>query len=346
VTAAFRQRSAKPKHTIEGEGGLPKQYVLAFALLALFASPAAVAQSPEDYPSRPVRIVTITPPGGTADVLARILAAHLQETFGVSFVVENRPGASGATASTVVAKSAPDGYTLLFTAVNSLAILPNLVKDLQYDPVKDFAPISLVSYAPNLLLANPSLPAKTISELIDLLRHNPGKYDYGSGGIGSSQHLSMAIFLNATGTTMNHVPFSGGSGQLTTALLANTVSVGFDVMTTSMAHVQSGTLRALGVSSRERSPSAPEIPAVAEFVPGFEVVSWNAVVAPAGTPAAIVDKLSKAIGGILRSPAVGDRLREIGTTPVGSPPGELADVIVRDTKKFGAALAAAGIQPQ
>jgi tripartite-type tricarboxylate transporter receptor subunit TctC len=325
---------------------LPKRVLFVFALSVLFGSPAAVAQSSDAYPSRPVRIVTITPPGGTADVLSRILASNLQERLGGSFVVENRPGASGATASTVVAKSAPDGYTLLFTAVNSLAILPNLVKDLQYDPVKDFAPISLVSYSPNLLLANPSFPAKTMPEFIDVLRKNPGKYNYGSGGIGSSQHLSMAILLNATQTSMNHIPFSGGSGQLMTALLADTVSVGFDVMTTSMAQVQSGALRALGVSSRERSPSAPDIPAVSEFVPGFEVVSWNAVVAPAGTPQPIVDKLSKTIGEILQSPTVADRLRAIGTTPVGSPPDELAAVITRDTKKFGDALAAAGVAHQ
>ena len=277
-----------------------------FILLGcLFGCPAAVAQSSDVYPARPVRMVVITPPGGTADVLARILAAQLGDRLGGTFLVDNRPGASGALASTIVAKSAPDGYTLLFSAVNALAILPNLAKDLQYDVAKDFAPVSLISYSPNLLLVHPSFPANTIPELIDLLKNNPGKYDYGSGGVGSSQHLSMAVLLNATGTKMNHIPFSGGSGQLTAALMAGTVGVGFDVMTTSMAQVRAGTLRALGISSRERSPSAPDIPAVSETVPGFEVVAWNAVMAPAGTPQAIVDKLSKTIGEILEH--AGDR---------------------------------------
>jgi len=319
--------------------------LLACVLLAT-GNVTADAQRSEPYPSRPVRILVITPPGGTADLMARLIAGKLPDEIGGTFVVENRPGASGALATAAVAKSPPDGYTLLFSAINALSILPNLMKSLQYDPAKDLAPISLVSYSPNLLLANPAFPAKTLPELIDLLKANPGKYDYGSGGVGSSQQLAMALLLFATGTKMNHVPFSGGSGQLTAALVGNTVGVGFDVMTTSMPQVRGGTLRALGISSRARSPSAPDIPAISEFVPGFEIVAWNAMLAPAGTPPPIVDKLSAAISRILKSPEVTARLNELGTTPVGSSPAELADVIRSETKKFGEALASIGVTPQ
>jgi tripartite-type tricarboxylate transporter receptor subunit TctC len=319
---------------------------LACVLVVASVKVAALAQVSEPYPSRPVRILVITPPGGTADLMARLIAGKLPDEIGGSFVVENRPGASGALASTTVAKSAPDGYVLLFSAINALAILPNLMKTLQYDAQKDLSPISLISYSPNLLLTHPSFPAKTVPELIELLKANPGKYDYGSGGVGSSQQLAMALLLFATGTRMNHVPFSGGSGQLTAALVGNTVGIGFDVMTTAMPHVRGGTLRPLGISSRGRSPSAPDIPAISEFVPGFEIVAWNAMLAPAGTPQPIIDKLSGAIGRILKSPEVTARLNELGTTPVGSSPAELADVIRSETKRFGEALASIGVTPQ
>ena len=328
------------------EAPLLVRALLACALVIVLGEAAADAQSSESYPSRPVRLLVITPPGGTADVLARLIAGKLPDEIGGTFVVENRPGASGALASAAVAKSAPDGYTLLFSAINALSILPNLVKNLQYDPAKDLAPITLVSYSPNLLLANPSFPAKTVPELIELVKVNPGKYDYASGGVGSSQQLAMALLLHATGTRMNHVPYSGGSGQLTMALIGNTVPIGFDVMTTAMPQVRGGSLRALGISSRERSPSAPDIPAISEFVPGFEIVAWNAMLAPAGTPQPIIDKLSNAIGKILKSPEVTARLRDLGTMPVGSSPAELAGVIESETRKFGEALASIGVTPQ
>jgi tripartite-type tricarboxylate transporter receptor subunit TctC len=320
--------------------------LLAGLIVVALAPAAALAQPAEPYPTRPVRILVVTPPGGTADIMGRLIAGKLQETLGGTFIVENRPGAAGALATNAAAKAAPDGTTLVLSAINALSILPNLSKSMQYDPVKDLAPITLISTLPNLLLAHPSFPAKTVPELIDVLKANPGKYDYGSGGVGSSQQLSMALLMHTTGTKMNHVPFAGGSGQLTMALVGNTVPVGFDTMTTSITQVRAGTLRALGISSRERSPAAPDIPAIAEFVPGFEIVSWNAMLAPAGTPRPIVEKLSAAIGQIVRSGEVADRLRQLGATPVGSSPRELAEVIRSETKKFGEALTAIGVTPQ
>ncbi len=319
---------------------------LIIGLVALAATVScASAQAPEPYPSRPVRIVVGSSPGGTADTVARLLAAQLGERLGATFVVENRPGASGALASVTVAKAPADGYTLMLAAVNSHAILPGLAKSLQYDHMKDFAPVSLISFSPNLLLLHPSFPAKSVGELVELLKKNPGKYDYGSGGAGGSQQLAMEIMLLAIGSRMTHVPFNG-SGQLLTALIANTVPMAFDTMTTAVPLVQGGQLKALGISSLQRSDVMPDVPAIAEFVPEFDVVAWNGIVAPAGTPAPIVERLHQAIAVAVRSPVIAARLREQGTAAVGSTPAEFAAVIERDTRKFERALRAAGIERQ
>lgn len=313
------------------------------AWLALGA-PGALAQA-DDYPNRPVRIIVGSSPGGTADTIARLVAQQLGENLGGTFVVENRAGASGGVASVSVARAAPDGYTLMLGAVNSHAILPSLAKGLQYDHIKDFAPVSLISFSPNLLLANPAFEARTMTQLIDLLKMNPGRFDYGSGGAGGSQQLAMEVMLLAIGSKMTHVPFSG-SGQLLAALIANTVPIAFDTMTTAVPLVQAGQLRALGISSLKRSDLMPDVPAISEFVPDFDVVAWNGILAPVGTPAPIVDKLQKAIAASVQSPAISARLREQGTTAVGSTPAEFAAVIARDTKKFAAAIQAAGLARQ
>jgi tripartite-type tricarboxylate transporter receptor subunit TctC len=336
-------RTAQMPRALEECDVLQRYLLIGAALVALASSPAAHAQSADSYPSRPVRIIVGSSPGGTADTVARLLAAQLGEKLAGTFVVENRPGASGAVASVAVARAAPDGYTLMLGAVNSHAILPNLVKEPQYDHIKDFAPVSLISFSPNLLLANPSFPAKSLAELVDLLKRNPGKYDYGSGGVGGSQQLATEILLQSISSRMTHVPFNG-SGQLLSALIANTVGLAFDTMTTAVPLVQAGSLRALAISSLKRSPVMPDVPAVSELVPDFDVVAWNAIFAPAATPAPIIDKLSKTIAAIVRSPAMISRLSEQGTTAVGSTPAELAEVVARDTKKFGAAVAAAGIE--
>jgi tripartite-type tricarboxylate transporter receptor subunit TctC len=324
-------------------GALRRLVAIGIAVLAL--APSTLRGETLDYPTRPVRIIVGSSPGGTADTVARLLAQNLTEKLHGSFIVENRAGASGAVASVAVAKSPPDGYTLMLGAVNSHAILPGLAKDLQYDHIKDFAPVSLISFSPNLLLVNPSFEPKTVSELVTLLKNNPGKYNYGSGGIGGSQQLAMEVLLLAIGSRMTHVPFNG-SGQLLAALISDTVPVAFDTMTTAVPLVQAGQLRALGISSLKRSDAMPDLPAISEFVPGFDVVAWNGILAPAGTPAPIIDKLQTAIAAIVQSPEISTRLREQGTTAVGSTPAQFADVIARDTQKFAAALRAAGIERQ
>lgn len=325
---------------------LRRSLLIGFAVAGSVAlgAPAAFGQA-DNYPNRPVRIIVGSTPGGTADTIARLVAAQLAEKLGGSWVVENRPGASGGIASVAVAKSEPDGYTLMLAAVNSHAVLPNLVKERQYDHIKDFAPVSLLSFSPNLLLVHPSFPAKDVKEFVEVVKKSAGKLNYGSGGVGGTQQLSTEILLLNIGAKMTHIPFKG-SGDLLAALVANTVPIAFDTMTTAVPLVQGGQLRALGISSLKRSDVMPDVPAVAEFIPGFDVTAWNGIVAPAGTPRPIVDKLQKAIAAIVQSPEISARLKAQGTTAVGSTPEEFAKVIADDTKKFGAAIDAAGIPKQ
>jgi tripartite-type tricarboxylate transporter receptor subunit TctC len=321
-----------------------RRLFIAAAVLATALAGTAFAQD-ANYPDKPVRVVAGSSAGGTADLVARIISEQLSKKLNGRFVVENVPGNSGGIASVQVARAAPDGYTLMLAAINSHAILPALNKTLQYDPIKDFAPVSLISTSPNLLMVNPKVGAKTIPDLIALLKKDPTKYNYGTGGIGTSQHLAMEIFLAATGTRATHIPYSG-SGQLLNALVGGTVDIAFDTMTTGIGHVRQGNLVGLGVSSKERNSAASDMPAVAEFVPGFDVVAWNAIIAPAKTPQPIVDKLSKAIAEILRDPEIAEKFKQMGTTPVGSTPAELATFMAADIKKFDDIVKAANIKAE
>lgn len=314
-----------------------------FTAAALFTN--AQAQDASSYPDKQVRIVVGSSPGGTADTVSRLVAEKLSEKFGQSFFVENMPGSGGALASTFLAKAEPDGYTLQFAFISSHAILPHLNKNLEYDPIADFAPISLVSYSPNLLLANPEFGVKTIDELVAKLKADPGKYDFGSGGVGGSHHLSSELFLQAAGTQAVHIPYPG-SGKLLAALLSNEVPFAFDTMTTAVPHVEAGSLVALAISSKERSPLMPDVPAVAESFPGFEVIAWNGFLAPAGTPQAILGKLSAAIAEYLKSDEGQEYFKRLGTTAVGSTPQEFADFIKADHAKFGKVVDEASITLQ
>lgn len=320
--------------------------VLLTSILSLAFAGGAMAQDPAaSYPDKPVRIIAGSSAGGTADLVARLLAENLSKKLNGRFIVENVPGNSGGIASVQVARAAPDGYTLMLAAINSHAILPALNKTLQYDPIKDFAPVSLISTSPNLLMANPKVGVKTIPELIAAMKKDPGKFNYGTGGVGTSQHLAMEIFLQATGTKATHVPYAG-SGQLLNALIGGTVDIAFDTMTTGIGHVRQNNLVGLGVSSKARNDAASDMPAVSEFVPGFDVVAWNAIIAPAKTPRPIVDKVSKAIAEIMRTPEVADRFKKMGTTPVGSTPDELGAFMASDIKKFDDIVKAANIKAE
>lgn len=281
------------------------------AAAALFAfSAGALAQA---YPNKPLRMIVGFPPGGGTDVVARVISAKLQEWYGQAVVVENRPGATGTIGADTVAKSAPDGYTLIMGHVNSHAIAPNLFSKLPYDAIKDFAAVSYVGYVPNVLAVHPSVQAKSVTELIALAKANPGKMNYASSGNGSTQHLAGEMFKQLTGTDIVHVPYKG-SGDAIKDLLAGTVNMNFDTMPPVLPHIQAGKLRGLAISTPKRLPQLADVPTFEEAgIRGFDVTNWYGVMAPGGTPREIVQKLNADINKAMREPEVRQRLEAVGT---------------------------------
>ena len=324
---------------------MKKFVVVALASLAAFAG-AAFAQS-EPYPSKPVKFIVPVPPGGAADVMARMIAEHLQAKLGQPFVIENRPGAGSAIGMQAVAKSPPDGYTIGLGNIAANAINPAVQPDNRlYEPVKDFAPISLVGVTPLVLVVNAEkVPSKTIPEFIAYLKANPGKLSYGSSGNGSSLHIGMELFLLKTGTKMVHVPYKG-SAPMVTDLIAGQVDASMDAATSSRPHVQTGKLRPLGVSTKERAFFAPELPPIAQFVPGFDVKPWHGVMAPARTPQPIIDKLSSEIQAFVKDPATQQKLKDRGVVPVGSTAQEFAKVMNDEYELYRQVVRDAGVKPE
>lgn len=305
----------------------------------------ASAQNTATYPSRTVRIIVAAAAGGSTDSVARLIAKSLSHRLGQSFIVENRPGAASKTGTLVAARAEPDGHTLILGAVNSHAINPYLFKDLGYHPVNDFAPVSQVSSLPNILVTHPSFPATTVPEIIALLKANPGKYAYGSTGRGSSNNLAAVQFMQVTGTEMLHVPYNGG-GQLVIGLLGNQVQAAFDNITSSLPHIQSGLLRGVAVTSRERSSLLPELPAVADYLPGFESSSWHGLLAPARTPSAIIQHLSSEVAEILKSQDIRARFAALGAIPTSSTPEAFAAFITSEMERWRRVAEAAGLEPE
>ena len=299
---------------------------LAAALPAVIFAAGAFAQSPVDtWPSKPVKFIVPVPPGGAADLMARMLGEHLQAKWGQPFVIENRPGAGSAIGIDALAKSPPDGYTIGLGNIAANAINPAVSPaTVHYQPVKDFAAISLVGVTPLVLVVNAEkVPARTVPEFIAWLKANPGKMSYGSSGSGSSLHIAMELFLQKTGTKMVHVPYKG-SAPMMTDLIGGQIDAAIDAATTAWPHVQTGKLRALGVSTAERAFFAPDLPPIRDFVPGYDVKPWHGVMAPAGTPAPIIAKLSTEIQAFLRLPATEAKLRDRGVVRVGSSAQEFA----------------------
>jgi len=248
------------------------------------------------YPEKPIHIVAIFPAGGTADILARTIGDKLHQSWGQPVIVENRPGASGNIAAEAVAKSAPDGYTILLGGLTTHGINPSLYRHLPYDPIRDFAPITVAAATPLVLEVNPSVPVHSVRDLIALAKSKPGELNYASFGNGTSGHLCTVLFSSLAGIEMTHVPYKGSAPAMTD-LLSGRVQVMFDAIPASLPHVKAGKLRALAVTSAERSPALPDVPTVAEAaLPGFEVVGWLGFFAPAGVPSSIVHKLSVEIG--------------------------------------------------
>jgi len=300
------------------------------ACVIFFAS-CALAQ---DYPARPVRVVIPFAPGGGTDIVGRILAQHLSQRLGQSFVVENRPAGSGIVGADHVAKSAPDGYTLLF-AFSSLSSSAQLFSKLPYDPVLDFAPVALATTSPLMVVVPAAVPAKDLREFIAHAKASPGKLNYGSSGPGSSPHLATELFMSLTGVQMAHISYKG-IGPATIALLANEVQFSLVPIAVGMPHVKSGRLRALGTCGPLRSAATPEVPTASEAgVPGLEVIAWWGMLAPAKTPPALVSRLNREIRAILDHAEVRRGLVDQGMDPAGGEPEQFAALIKADMEKWG-----------
>ncbi len=320
-----------------------KTFLAALGLFSLVAASAVAADDPAAWPKRQVTVVVPFGAGGTTDVFGRIIAAHLQAKYNQPFVIENKAGAGGNLGAAQVAKAAPDGYTLLVGTVSTHAINPFLYKNLAYDTEKDFQPVSGIASLPNMLVIRPAIPAKTLAEFIAYLKDNPGKLNYASSGAGTSQHLAAELFAMKTGTKVTHVPFRS-SNDIMNALTGGHVDFSFDNITLALPQVQANTLRALGVTSPQRSPAAPDVPAVAETIPGFDATSWNGIWAPAGTPKVIVDKLAADIAAIMKNPDVVKRCQELASTPTPSTPEQFATFIAGERAKWSEVVKAVGIQ--
>ena len=317
------------------------QFTLA-ALLVL-AHTLALAQG---YPNKAIKIIVPFPPGGGTDIGTRIIAQKLSEAWGQPVLVENRGGAAGIVGTEATAKSAPDGYTIMMGNIGTHAINVSLYKKLPYDPVKDFAPISHVAGLPLFVLVHPSVKVTSIKELIALAKSQPGKLDYSSSGSGGSMHVAAELFKGMTGTHMVHIPYKGG-GPAVADLLAGQVPVSFATVLETLPHVKSGRLRALAVTSANRSLAWPGVPTVAESgVPGYESISWLALFAPAGTPKDIINKISLEVVRIINLPDVKERLLLQGAEPIGSTPEQLAAVLANDIAKYAKVMKAAGVQPE
>lgn len=305
-----------------------------------FAATPAGAQA--NYPDRPIRLIVPFAAGGSTDIVARIIAAKMSEILKQQVIVENRAGAGGNAGAAAVARAEPDGYTVLMGTVATHAINPALYTKMPYDPVKDFAPVSLLVNVPNVIVVHPSLNVKTVSELIALLKANPDKYDYASSGIGTPLHLSGALFESMAGVKMVHVPYKG-AGPALLDVVAGQVKIMFDNLPSSIGQIRKGGVIGLAVTTKERSPAAPDLPTVSESgLPGYETYSWNAIFAPAGTPMAIIDKLAKAGAEAVSDPAVKARLADLSAVSVGSTPAELDAHVKAELAKWGPVVKASG----
>ena len=296
-----------------------------------------------DYPTRPITLVVPFPAGGSTDLVARLVAAKMAESLGQQIVIENRGGAGGNIGAAAVARAEPDGYTILMGTVATHALNPALYEDMPYDAVEDFAPISLLALIPNVLVVHPDFPAKNVKELIDRLKADPGEYSYASSGNGTPLHLSGELFKSMAGVDMVHIPYKG-AGPALVDVIAGHVPIMFDNLPPSLEQIRAGKVRGLAVTTKERAPSIPELPTIAETLPGYETYSWNALFAPAGTPEAIVARLNAAALAALADPEVAAKLKDLSTTVVGSTPEELASHVQAELAKWAPVVRASGAQ--
>lgn len=302
------------------------------------------AQAQAAFPERPVTLVVPFAAGGSTDVVARVIAEKMSADLGQQVIVQNVAGAGGSLGAGNVARAEPDGYTILMGTVATHALNPLILKNKPYDAESDFAPVSLLVLVPNVLVVNPELPAESVEELLALLKAEPDKWSYASSGNGTPLHLSGELFKSMAGVTMEHIPYKG-SGPALNDLLGNQVSVMFDNLPSSSAHIKAGTLRALAVTTAERAPSFPDIPTMAEAgLPGYETYTWNALFAPKDTPKEVVDRLNAAAVKAMADPGVAERMKEFSATIVASTPDELAAHVKAEVAKWTPVVKDANVQ--
>jgi tripartite-type tricarboxylate transporter receptor subunit TctC len=312
------------------------------AVLILVAT-EALAQA---WPAKPIRVMVPFPPGGSTDIVARIMAQKLEGPLGQPLVVENRGGAGGTIGAAVGAKAPPDGYLLTFGSTSTHVVAPSVYQKLEYDPVKDFAPISLVAVTPYLLAVNPQVQAKSVKELVGLMKAQPGKMNYASAGVGSTTHLAMEMLKNVSNTYALHIPYNG-NGPAGTAVVAGQVEILFGSLPALLPHAKSGRVRALAVGTPKRSAAMPEVPTVAESgYPGFDASLWLAFFAPAGTPQPIIDRLHKEIVASVAAPDTREALDKAGAEAITTTPAELAAMIKDGVGKYAQVVKAAGVKPE
>jgi tripartite-type tricarboxylate transporter receptor subunit TctC len=313
------------------------------ALAAVLAVASAAPARAQNWPQRQVTIVVPFAAGGSADLLARILQQHLQAQFGVPFVVENRSGAGGSIGTGYVAKAPADGYTLLVGTVSSIAINAFLYTKLNFDVARDLQPVSLLVRFPNLLFVNPKIPANTVPELIAYLKANDGKLNYGSSGNGTSSHLSSVMFALATKTKMTHIPFRS-TAEVVNSMLGGNIDLAIDSMTTTWPFAKAGNVRALAVTTPQRSATAPDLPTISETLPGYEATAWQGLFAPAGTPRPIVDKIAAEVKRVWALPDVITALENVGAEPAASTPDEFVAYTAAERVRWGEVVKASGVK--
>jgi tripartite-type tricarboxylate transporter receptor subunit TctC len=314
---------------------------VAVALVAALGASSAPAQG---WPEKPVRYVVSTTAGGSSDTMARMMAPRLTELWGQPVVVENRPGAGGNLGTDIVAKSPPDGYTVLVGSVGPLAVNPHLFAKLPYDPLRDLAPVTLLAHVANVLVINPSIPVHNVKAFIAFARSRPGQLHFGSAGNGQSQHLAGELFNSMAGTKLVHVPYKGSAPALTD-VIGGQIELTFTSLVSGVPHVRSGRLRGLAVTSLDRQPIAPDLPAIAETLPGFAVTAWFAMAAPAATPREIVNRIQADSARVLRAPDAAERLSALGAQMVLGTPEAFGVFLRSELAKWGKVIREAKIKP-
>ena len=323
---------------------MARSWTYVFRLLMAAAVLAASAGAAAQYPDKPVIVVVPFPPGGGGDTLARTVMPRISQELGQPIVIENKPGAGGNIGSAGVARASPDGYTLLYGTNGTHAINQTLYRKPGFDAQKDFTPVSRLTEIPAVLVVNPTLlPVKSVPELVAYLKANPGKVSFASAGNGTTSHLAGVMFSTLAGVDIQHVPYKGGA-QAITDVMGGQVGMMIDVMPNVYPHIKAGKVRALAISTAARSPAAPDLPTIAEAVPGFEVSAWDAVFAPAGTPKPVVDKLNAAVRKALDDPAIKETLLARGTVTVAGSPEDLAKFVTSENARWGKVVKQIGAQ--